>query len=119
MDVKAFYNSIGGDYATAISRLMRDSLAEKFILKFVNDPSFAQLAEAVKREDWDAAFGAAHTLKGVSMNLAFAKLSDVTITLTDALRPQNADSRNAKSLKAMFEAVETEYNKVISEIRKG
>lgn len=34
MDIKKFYEEIGGNYEEALSRLMNDSLIERFVLKF-------------------------------------------------------------------------------------
>lgn len=58
----------------------------KFVRKYVNDPTCAQLDEAVEAKDWETAFRAAHTLKGVSQNLGFDKLYQVSAALTEAMR---------------------------------
>lgn len=110
---KEFYEMIGGDYTDAQSRLMRDSLIRKFVLKFPDDKNFAALKEAVSDERWDDAFAFAHTLKGVALNLAFARLSAALITLNDMLRPQNRDALDAISVKACLGIVEKEYAAVL------
>ena len=110
---KEFYDKIGGDYTDALSRLMRDSLIRKFVLKFPDDKNFAALKEAVGEERWDDAFAYAHTLKGVSLNLAFARLSDALVTLNDLLRPQNREALTAQAVRESFLAVEKEYAAVL------
>ena len=110
---KEFYEKIGGDYSDAQSRLMRDSLIRRFVLKFPDDRNFAALKEAVGEERWDDAFACAHTLKGVSMNLAFARLSAVLITLTDLLRAQNREALTAPSVRECLCAAEKEYAAVL------
>lgn len=116
MSIKDFYEMIGGSYTTALSRLMRDSLIEKFVLKFADDKTFGQLREAAEAENWDAAFAPAHTLKGVALNLAFENLGASANALTDALRPQNVDSRDPAALKAMFARVSEDYETVMTQL---
>ena len=110
---KEFYEKIGGDYSDALSRLMRDSLIRKFVLKFPDDENFAALKEAVGEERWDDAFAYAHTLKGVSLNLAFARLSAELVTLNDLLRPQNRELLTPQAVRESFRAVEKEYAAVL------
>ena len=110
---KEFYEKIGGDYSDALSRLMRDSLIHKFVLKFPDDKNFAALKEAVGGERWDDAFAYAHTLKGVSLNLAFARLSAELVTLNDLLRPQNREALTAQAVRESLRAVEKEYAAVL------
>lgn len=116
MNVEEFYAVIGGNYAEALGRLMKDSLIEKFVLKFTDDPSFATLKSAVDAGAWDEAFPAAHTLKGVSLNLAFTPLGQAASELTDMLRPQNAESRDESVIKAKFAEVEKIYRELIDTI---
>ena len=110
---KEFYEKIGGNYDEALGRLMRDSLIRKFVLKFPADKNFDALKEAIGEERWDDAFSYAHTLKGVALNLAFARLSAATVLLTDLLRPQNREGMTPQAVKESFDTVETEYAKVL------
>ena len=86
MRLEQFYACIGGDYKGTLSRLPSERLILKFVRKYVNDPTCAQLDEAVEAKDWETAFRAAHTLKGVSQNLGFDKLYQVSAALTEATR---------------------------------
>ena len=47
---------------------------ERFLKKFPNDESYAQIAPAFAANDKEAALNAAHTLKGVSANLGMTAL---------------------------------------------
>lgn len=114
MNVKEFYDSIGGSYDTALGRLMRDSMIEKFVGKFPKDPSFASLKQAVAEENWEAAFSAAHTLKGVSLNLAFQVLGEQASELTEMLRPPR--SGEPAAITAQFAVVAASYEKILSEL---
>jgi len=86
MTVKEFYDSIGGNYKEALSRLMRDDLIKRFVEKFLKDPSYNALVTAMKEKNYDEAFQAAHTLKGVSKNLALTEIGDASSNITEMLR---------------------------------
>ena len=114
MNVKEFYDAIGGSYETALGRLSRDSMIEKFVNKYPKDPTFAELKQAVEGQDWAAAFSAAHTLKGVALNLAFQTLGSEASELTEMLRPPRPVEPAAVT--AQFAVVSDAYEKVISEL---
>ena len=116
MTVQEFYTAIGGNYNEAKSRLMTDALILKFVSKFPADPNFALLEKALAADDPDAAFSASHTLKGVCLNLAFARLASAAVTLTDALREQNRASWQKETGTSLFAQVKTEYEAVLKEI---
>ena len=86
MTLQEFYARIGGDYNATISRLPSEALIKKFVLKYPGDPSFDQLKDALEAQDWELAFRASHTLKGVAQNLGFDKLQRSASELTEALR---------------------------------
>ena len=74
MTLQEFYARVGGDYNATLSRLPSEALVKKFILKYPGDPSFAQLKDALAAQDWELAFRASHTLKGVAQNLGVDRL---------------------------------------------
>ena len=86
MTLKEFYEQIDGSYEDTLHRLPSEALVHRFVLKYPADPSFAQLREAVAAADWESAFRAAHTLKGVAQNLGLDNLYKVSAALTDAVR---------------------------------
>lgn len=118
MDVKEFYDSIGGNYDTALKQLMNDNFIQKMVEKFLNDPTFQNLSIALDNDDFETAFREAHTLKGVALNFAFKRLSDVSIILTDFLRPENSTSFNPEKAKKIFIDVKVEYENVIQKINE-
>lgn len=69
MTLQEFYARVGGDYSATLSRLPSEALIKKFVLKYPGDPSFEQLRAALDAQDWELAFRASHTLKGVAQNL--------------------------------------------------
>ena len=109
MTVKEFYAAIGGNYNDALQRLMNDALVYRFLMKFPADKSFEQLKTALDNQDVEAAFSAAHTLKGVTLNLAFDRLAKASVVLTDALRAENREAYSFDDFGTMFADVEKEY----------
>ena len=86
MEVKTFYEQLGMGYEDVSGRLGSDALIKKFVLKSPGDPSFNQLKDALAAQDWELAFRASHTLKGVAQNLGMDRLYKTAATLCDAVR---------------------------------
>ncbi len=86
MTLQECYAAMGGDYADVSARLRSDRLVQKFVLKYLDDPSFDTLCSAMEEKNCEDAFRAAHTIKGVCQNLSFTKLFESSSRLSDALR---------------------------------
>ena len=56
---------------------------------FVEDASFEALGAAIQSQNYEAAFEAAHTLKGVAGNVSAGPLFQTIESLTDKLRANN------------------------------
>lgn len=77
----------GIDTNDALARFMEnEALMMKFLLRFPEDPSFAQLQEAMEHGDAAQAFTAAHTLKGVAGNLSMRDLYGLVSRVVEDLR---------------------------------
>lgn len=83
MTLQEFYAQIGGNYADTVRRLCNESLVLRFVKKYPANPSFDELCAAVDQADWETAFRAVHTLKGVAQNLGFDRLYAVSVPLTN------------------------------------
>lgn len=92
MTLKECYSVIGGDYDSVISRLMTENLVKKFMLKFLDDPSYTLLIDSLDAKNYEEAFRAAHTIKGICQNLDFTNLFNSISPLTEELRGGNAPS---------------------------
>lgn len=108
MTVEECYQAMNGDYEAATRRMMNDTLIEKFLSKFLEDKSFGDLSHAWEEQDYEQAFKAVHSLKGVSENMGFDPLSTPAIELTEELR----DGHCSENAKALYEAVCTNYEKI-------
>ena len=91
MTVRECYEKIGGDYDEVVSRFPNESLILKFTKKFLYDPSFKELTTALNNEDYETAFRAVHTLKGVCLNLGLGILYESSHQMTEALRAKKIE----------------------------
>lgn len=113
MDVRACYEEMGSNFDEVLSRLGSEQMVQRFALKFLNDKSYETLKEALREKDVESAFRAAHTLKGVCVNLGFDKLFSVSSALTEKLRAKELDGTDE-----MFEKVKEQYEITIGAIQK-
>nr|WP_325186539.1 Hpt domain-containing protein [uncultured Oscillibacter sp.] len=86
MTLQECYAAMGGDYDDVAGRLRSDRLIQKFVLKFAEDGSYQLLVDSMAAKNYDDAFRAAHTIKGVCQNLGFTRLLDSSSRLSEALR---------------------------------
>ena len=104
MTVRECYEELGSDFDKVLSRLVSEALVKKFALKFLDDPSFGQLETALADKDAETAFRAAHTLKGICLNLGFTSLYKVSAELTEVLR-----GRETEGSDELYEQVKEQY----------
>ena len=74
MTLKECYTALEGDYEGVLNRLRSEKMVQKFVLKFLNDKSHELLVTSMEAGNYEEAFRAAHTIKGVCQNLSFTKL---------------------------------------------
>lgn len=75
MTIEQCYSAIESNYEEVLGRFAGNKmLVEKFARKFLDDPSYQTLVETMDKADYEEAFRAAHTLKGVCANLGFTQL---------------------------------------------
>ena len=113
MELKEVYEKIGGDYDDVVRRLMGEKLVRKFLLKFLDDKSYADLERTLSEGDYKEAFRAAHTLKGVCLNLGFTELYKVSAELTEVLR-----GRETAGSDELYAQVKEQYTTLTDAIRE-
>ena len=111
MTIQQCYEAIGSPYEEVFQRLGSEQLIGKFVVKFLDDPSFWSLLTAMESGDKKAAVLAAHTLKGVSQNLGFIDLYEASAKLTEALRKEEEAEK-------LLDAVKAAYEKTVSAISR-
>ena len=113
MTVQECYESIGADFEGVLGRMGSEEMVKRFALKFLDDPSYLNLEKAIQEQNAEEAFRAAHTLKGVCLNLGFDRLYKVSAELTEKLR-----GRELNGYEALYGKVQDEYKNTIAAIRK-
>ena len=114
MTIKECYDAMGADYQNTLNRFPNEAFIKKFVLKFLDDNSYANLKEAIAAGNVEEAFRAAHTLKGVCLNLGFDNLFAPSQELTEKLR----GATTIEGTDELFAAVEKEYDRTCEALRK-
>lgn len=113
MNIEECYAVMNGNYQEVLERLRSEAFIRKFVKRFPEDRSFAELKEALAEGDAEKAFRAAHTLKGVCVNLGFSGLYELSSALTEKLR-----GRELTDYKADFEKLAAAYEQTVSAIQQ-
>ena len=112
MTLQECYAALEGDYQGVLGRLTSERMVQKFVLKFLNDGSYDLLLRSMAEENWQEAFRAAHTIKGVCQNLDSTRLYRSSSQLSEALR--NGFTPEAP---ALAEQVKEDYARTTAAIR--
>lgn len=105
MNVRECYEIMNGDYEDVKRRFLSDTRIRKFALLFLGDNSMEELREAMGLRNREKGFQAAHTLKGICLNLGFAGLFVPVNRITEMLRAGFFE-RAEKEMPAVEEAFE-------------
>ena len=105
MDAKKFFAACGGDYEGTMRRLMgNEMLFCRLLPKVFQDKNFQKLEDALTMGDLDAAFDAAHTLKGVPGSLGLTSLYDRVCEIVEPLRRKDPEA----DYRALHQAIQQE-----------
>lgn len=116
MQIKECYELFGGNYDDVKSRLMKDDLIKRFVIKFLSDTSYEKLEGALKNKSYGDAFLAVHTLKGLSKNFSFDHLSASTEELTELLRKWESEPVDEALCEKAWQQVQKDYQEVAKAI---
>lgn len=86
MTLQECYSALGGNYEDVVARLRSEKLVQKFILRFLDDQSYELFCTSIEEKNYEEAFRAAHTIKGICQNLGFTRLLKSSSDMSDALR---------------------------------
>lgn len=112
MTVQECYESMGSDFEGVLGRMGSEGMVKRFALKFLDDPSYSNLVKAVEEQNAEEAFRAAHTLKGICLNLGLDRLYKVSAELTEKLR-----GKELVDYEEAYREVQKEYQNTINAIR--
>ena len=109
MTIRECYENMGSDFDGVLRRLGSEAIIASVAVKFLNDPSFNDLRSALSEGRVQDAFRAAHTLKGVCVNLGFDKLYSCSSELTELLRAGRTDGADE-----LFAKIEDSYGMTVN-----
>ena len=108
MTIQECYKEMGGDFEGVQKRFGGVAMVKKFAIKFLSDSSFQDLEDGLKEKDAEKAFCAAHTLKGICLNLGFDAFYEVSAELTgyeaDFAAVKECYERTVAAIKAFEES---------------
>lgn len=113
MTIKECYEACGGNYEEVLGRLRSERLVVRFAGKFLADPSFEALKTSLEEKNYEEAFRAAHTLKGVCQNLGLTRLYLSSEKMTEALRPGHEAEWDIAGFDGLFRTVAEDYALVV------
>lgn len=100
----------GADVEGALRRFIgNEALYVKFFLKLKDDPSYGDLNRNLEQGNYEEAFKAAHTLKGVSANLGLTPLYQNASAMTELLRRKNVSGIDPEQVALQKKALEESY----------
>lgn len=118
MQLKECYDAFGGSYEAVSQRIPKEEIIRKFAIKFLADPSFDNLISSLDSEDYQEAFRAVHSLKGVSANLGFQRLEKSSAVLTELLRGSEGKQIDREECQRLFEDIAEDYRAVVDSLKK-
>ena len=103
--------NFGADTETGLARCMgNEALYLRLAASVVNEQGFDRLKEALEAKDYDAAFEAAHALKGALGNLSITPLYDKACEINELLRART--DMDYSELMNELTALKDEYAKL-------
>jgi len=115
MTVRECYDKMGGNYDEALSRLMKEERMAKYLGKFPLGGELNEMDQAIAAGDWETAFRAVHTLKGMALNLSITPLAEASAIFCDEIRPGVAPKND---ITQMVAAVHSAYDVAIAAIKE-
>lgn len=103
------------DLDNTLERFMgNEDLYVRFLKKFLQDKSYAELVEAIDQKDYERAFKSGHTLKGVAANLGMNGLCARLTPVVEHFRGGVFTENDAD----MMTQIENEYMEIRDVIKK-
>lgn len=113
MNLQECYEIAGGNAETVMRQFHTEDRIEKYLLKFLSDPSYALLESSLQKGNYEEAFRMAHSLKGMCLILGLQSLQETAGLLTDNLRGKEPD----ENMHALFRQLKWDYLRTVSAIQ--
>ena len=86
-EFREIFEVYGADYNSTMARFMgNEAMYVKFLDMLFKDDNLEKLGTALEQQDYEAAFAAAHTLKGVVGNMGLTPLFNAVCAIVESLR---------------------------------
>ena len=86
-EFREIFEVYGADYNSTMARFMgKEAMYLKFLDMLFKDDNLEKLGTALEQQDYEAAFAAAHTLKGVVGNMGLTPLFNAVCGIVESLR---------------------------------
>lgn len=86
-EFREIFEVYGVDYNSTMARFMgKEAMYLKFLDMLFKDDNLEKLGTALEQQDYEAAFAAAHTLKGVVGNMGLTPLFNAVCAIVESLR---------------------------------
>ena len=86
-EFREIFEVYGADYNSTMARFMgKEAMYLKFLDMLFKDDILEKLGTALEQQDYEAAFAAAHTLKGVVGNMGLTPLFNAVCAIVESLR---------------------------------
>ena len=112
MTVKEFYEKHNSDYDGVFGRLMTEARIVKYLRKIDPQGDFANCKAAIAAGDWETAFRASHSLKGICLNLGLTSLFQPASDLCENFR----GGAPKEAVEPLLEALQAEYDVTMADI---
>lgn len=90
-EFREIFEVYGADYNSTMARFMgNEAMYLKFLDMLFKDDNLEKLGTALEQQDYEAAFAAAHTLKGVVGNMGLTPLFNAVCAIVEPLRKREA-----------------------------
>ena len=109
MIIKECYYHMGADYEGVLRRIGKEDLLLRFLCRLLEEDSYASLQKALDAGDTEAAFRAAHSLKGICMNMGLTLLCRSSSALAEELR----DGKITPAATSLFDQVTQDYQTMV------
>ena len=86
-EFREIFEVYGADYNSTMARFMgKEAMYLKFLDMLFKDDNLEKLGTALEQQDYEAAFAAAHTLKGVVGNMGLTPLFNAVCAIVESFR---------------------------------
>lgn len=114
MELREFYEQIGGDYEAVIRRLRKEERIRDYLKKFAAYHYDVLIRTALDACDYQTAFREVHNLKGLCANLNLDTLQRTASALTEALRGRDPK----EDLTPLVNAMQADYDAAMGALQE-